>query len=443
MTEFFGIIEYGIGTVILGGMVVGALCVGLLRWRWALPQRTLWQLAASYGGGILVGGILSLLLAVFAPVLWGGNALWALPGVLMGMVIGALVVLALPQPTTGAPWQLVAYAGGAIVLGGLLLGSCAQILGGGGPGTLTSPPGSEIATATFTPALSTATPTSEPPTLTPKPVVRKVTPTPTPPTATFTPTPTPSQAVLSGRIGDYVWIDADRDGLQGSDERGLGKVTVRLFDAGDSLVGTTSTNEDGYYWFSNVESGSYFLEFAAPAGSGFTTPDMGGDDEIDSDADPGTGRTITFDYEGGDGQLKWDAGVLIEKFSETATPTHTTTPTPTPTRWYVITPGECVVRATFSQGEGECDCWEGFEDTLKVTVSEDGTTVVIEQPSTGDRDVGTLNPDGSFEAVSEDGRERYWGNLFDICRFEGWNWYESIDGCACTWVVEWEPNTND
>ena len=50
----------------------------------------------------------------------------------------------------------------------------------------------------------------------------------------------PNNTVLSGvflsncepkcSIGDYVWEDADRDGCQGPDERGINGVTVELYD---------------------------------------------------------------------------------------------------------------------------------------------------------------------------------------------------------------------
>ena len=102
--------------VVLGGMAIGALCVGLLRRRWALPQDAREYLAASYVAGVLLGGILALLLGVVAPAILGGAGRWALPAVLIGMVIGALVVPMLPLPRSGAPWQVVGYAGVAMLL---------------------------------------------------------------------------------------------------------------------------------------------------------------------------------------------------------------------------------------------------------------------------------------------------------------------------------------
>jgi uncharacterized repeat protein (TIGR01451 family) len=55
-------------------------------------------------------------------------------------------------------------------------------------------------------------------------------------------------------IGNYVWIDPDRDGVQDPGETKLGGVKVELLDAGGSVVATTTTDASGQYYFneSNV-----------------------------------------------------------------------------------------------------------------------------------------------------------------------------------------------
>lgn len=56
-------------------------------------------------------------------------------------------------------------------------------------------------------------------------------------------------------IGDYVWFDADSDGIQDLDESGIGGVTVSLYaDDGVSLLGTAVTDSDGFYRFSSAVS---------------------------------------------------------------------------------------------------------------------------------------------------------------------------------------------
>jgi protocatechuate 3,4-dioxygenase beta subunit len=78
-----------------------------------------------------------------------------------------------------------------------------------------------------------------------------------------------------GAIGDRVWIDANGDGVQDPGEPGLGGVPVAIFydSTGDGVVdslytqavdqngvsgtGTTTTNPDGSYVFSNLPGGIY------------------------------------------------------------------------------------------------------------------------------------------------------------------------------------------
>lgn len=50
-------------------------------------------------------------------------------------------------------------------------------------------------------------------------------------------------------IGDYVWLDLDRDGIQDPDEVPLEGVTVTLFDDAGTLVGTATTDANGRYNF--------------------------------------------------------------------------------------------------------------------------------------------------------------------------------------------------
>ena len=98
--------------------------------------------------------------------------------------------------------------------------------------------------------------------------------------------------VTSVSIGDFVWFDTDRDGVQDSGESPVEGVVVNLIDPGDgSVVATTTTDADGFYSFTGlIPSTEYTVEFVAPSGSSFTGVDAGGDDGADSDADPVSGR---------------------------------------------------------------------------------------------------------------------------------------------------------
>jgi hypothetical protein len=113
-------------------------------------------------------------------------------------------------------------------------------------------------------------------------------------------------------IGDYVWYDADQDGIQDGGEAGIADVTVNLYDAaGTSLVqlGSTTTGADGLYSFTDLVPGDYMLEFVLPDGFVFTLQDQGADDALDSDADPATGQTTATTLEEGESDLNWDAGM--------------------------------------------------------------------------------------------------------------------------------------
>ena len=96
-------------------------------------------------------------------------------------------------------------------------------------------------------------------------------------------------------IGDTVWLDVDRDGIQdGGAEVGVVGVTVNLYAAnGTTLIGTTTTVAGGFYSFTGLNlSTQYVVEFVAPAGSSFTTPLASGSTTAnDSNPVVATGRT--------------------------------------------------------------------------------------------------------------------------------------------------------
>src|SRR5699024_5652345 len=58
-------------------------------------------------------------------------------------------------------------------------------------------------------------------------------------------------------VGDYTWIDSNRDGVQDPDEDVLPGVTVELLDEAGDVVATTTTDEEGYYLFDNLPAGDY------------------------------------------------------------------------------------------------------------------------------------------------------------------------------------------
>ncbi|NLP12286.1 DUF11 domain-containing protein, partial [bacterium] len=118
-----------------------------------------------------------------------------------------------------------------------------------------------------------------------------------------------SPAPTGIRIGDRVWLDTNKNGLQDEGEPGVPSATINLLsDPSGTLVLTTLTDAQGHYVFENVPAGSYRLELQLPDNLVFTTADAG-DDDIDSDADPATGRTAVFAVENGQQVFLFDIGL--------------------------------------------------------------------------------------------------------------------------------------
>jgi hypothetical protein len=116
-------------------------------------------------------------------------------------------------------------------------------------------------------------------------------------------------------LGDRVWTDSNKNGIQDAGEQGVAGVTVNLWsddnNAPGSIVNTTTTNATGYYLFTNVVPGKYWLQFVLPSGISswiFTLQNQGADDALDSDANA-TGIAGPIILLSGAVDLTWDAGL--------------------------------------------------------------------------------------------------------------------------------------
>ncbi|OQX01179.1 MAG: hypothetical protein BWK80_60505, partial [Desulfobacteraceae bacterium IS3] len=118
----------------------------------------------------------------------------------------------------------------------------------------------------------------------------------------------------TARIGDYVWYDADGNGVQNSGEKGASGVIVKLIDPDTGAVsGSTTTDQTGYYLFEGLMPGNYAVVFEAPAGYEFTKQNIGSADSADSDADAVTGRTDQVILAAGDYNTTLDAGLILSR----------------------------------------------------------------------------------------------------------------------------------
>ena len=78
---------------------------------------------------------------------------------------------------------------------------------------------------------------------------------------------------MSG-IGDLVWNDLNRNGIQDTGELGVEGVKVELYNCGGSLAATLFTDVNGIYLFTVLVPGSYSLKFYPPAGWKITIQDV-------------------------------------------------------------------------------------------------------------------------------------------------------------------------
>ncbi|MBK9255344.1 MAG: T9SS type A sorting domain-containing protein [Saprospiraceae bacterium] len=114
---------------------------------------------------------------------------------------------------------------------------------------------------------------------------------------------------ILSNIGDFVWYDYNGDGIQDFLEPGISGVTVNLFDQSGILLDEQITDPNGYYNFSFLFPGSYYLQFIAADSltvtyyNGF---DQGDDSDISGTFGPGTTSLITI--AGGEDRLDIDAG---------------------------------------------------------------------------------------------------------------------------------------
>ncbi|MBL0389084.1 DUF11 domain-containing protein [Tumebacillus sp. ITR2] len=115
-----------------------------------------------------------------------------------------------------------------------------------------------------------------------------------------------------GSVGDFVWVDANRNGIQDLTETGLNQVKVQLYNDQNVLLAQTVTadhaGKPGYYAFDNLTTGNYYVKFVVPYA--ITTKHAGILTDKDSDANA-QGQTDVFTLLPGQNLDTIDAGVVI------------------------------------------------------------------------------------------------------------------------------------
>lgn len=123
---------------------------------------------------------------------------------------------------------------------------------------------------------------------------------------------------IASQVGDFVWNDLNKNGVQDSGEPGVGGVQVALTgtDAdGNPVSLDTVTDADGKYLFPELASGEYEVTFDISSVTGylFTQKGAGSDATVDSNADQSTGKSGTFSLGKDSKNLSIDAG-LVQHF---------------------------------------------------------------------------------------------------------------------------------
>jgi 5-hydroxyisourate hydrolase-like protein (transthyretin family) len=121
-------------------------------------------------------------------------------------------------------------------------------------------------------------------------------------------------AYLPACIGDRVWEDLDKNGLQDSGEGGVEGIEVIIFRSFGVPFDTVYTNVTGDYKFSGLKQGLYFIQFMIPQEYTITLSDVDIDDNVDSDADE-TGKTPLISLAHGADLTSIDCGIFLSMAS--------------------------------------------------------------------------------------------------------------------------------
>ena len=160
-------------------------------------------------------------------------------------------------------------------------------------------------------------------------------------TATATPTATATATPVYAALGDTVWFDLNKNGIQDPNEPGIPNVMVYLLDCDGNVLRVAYTDSAGRYLFADLNAGAYRVKFVLPNGYVFSLRDQGGNDALDSDANVLTGETVCLSLPANTRDLTWDAGMYFADaptVTPTATATATTAWTSTPTATATRTP---------------------------------------------------------------------------------------------------------
>ena len=117
---------------------------------------------------------------------------------------------------------------------------------------------------------------------------------------------------FTASIGDYVWQDANENGIQDNSETGAQNFFIKLLDTNNQQVAFTFSDSEGGYAFDNLAPGDYYIQVDFQLGISFSVGGLG-DSESDSNInnDNGFGTTSTITLSSGDNNNTVDIGLIV------------------------------------------------------------------------------------------------------------------------------------
>lgn len=115
----------------------------------------------------------------------------------------------------------------------------------------------------------------------------------------------------TGTIGNIVWLDENGDGVQVVGESGISGVTVELKDGSGAVVGTTITDANGGYIFTDLPDDTYTVTVLSGLPTG-AVPTV--------DEDGGTDQTTSVTITNGDEHMTADFGYNYTSPTDTNSP---------------------------------------------------------------------------------------------------------------------------
>ncbi|WGK65304.1 SdrD B-like domain-containing protein [Croceiramulus getboli] len=185
-----------------------------------------------------------------------------------------------------------------------------------------------------------------------------------------------SEESLNG-LGGTVFDDLNQDGIQQNSEPRVSEVPVHLYDCNNNLISSTTTDVNGVYSFTQLDSSlNYFLQFEEPIYYLFTVQDEGSNDTVDSDVDT-NGFTTCFTITDDSFITNIDAGIYQPGSEEPEDPTDPEDPEDPSTCDVGVSPDQTICigfGATLTATGGETYLWSNGETTDTITVYPTKTT---------------------------------------------------------------------